>query len=271
MTEIINSKAINHFLQDYWESHPIYAIRDKIKCKTKPISIPMLLPQNTQYDIRNTIYETKTNPIPVSPSAQRTKKTRKRCRFLLPFFPKNTKYYEILQNFPKIYSQKVSKPTTFTQKHNKSTHFCSKNAKKHVLFKYTYPHNAAFPIIYPPKAAFCRFLQLLDINTLNSIYNKDLQSFFAPKYPPSFTKCEPRKYEKRTQSRKTSRIEHRKHAKRTQFTQYAIRKEFTRRSFGGTYAIREKNEPKLKLTAHMHTSPNGPRGTSHDSSKTNPI
>ena len=45
-------------------------------------------------------------------------------------------------------------------------------------------------IIYKPKANFCskndknaRILYFSVINTLNSIYNKDLHNFFAPKYP----------------------------------------------------------------------------------------
>ncbi len=58
----------------------------------------------------------------------------------------------------------------------------------HYLSTIIYPPKAAFPqkcpkkhalfhLFYPPKAAFCRFLQLLDTNTLNSMYNKDLHEF----------------------------------------------------------------------------------------------
>ncbi len=59
------------------------------------------------------------------------------------------------------------------------------------FFKYTYPHNAAvshqifntFAHFLAKSAHFSSFFQILDINALNSMYNKDLHNFITPKYP----------------------------------------------------------------------------------------
>ena len=105
------------------------------------------------------------------------------------------------------------------------------------------PKARTFPLIYPSKAdfypeitkktrTFRRFFQLLDQNTLKSMYNKDLHKYFTPKYPcimrlgscvvsillcktnPISTTERPATRLRRAQS---SRDERRKYAKRTQF------------------------------------------------------
>jgi hypothetical protein len=72
---------------------------------------------------------------------------------------KITKYYEIFQNNPKIYYQKVYI----------SHHFFP-----------SFPF--FFYYFYPLFCTFCPFLQIFDINTLNSIHNKDLQNIL-PRRP----------------------------------------------------------------------------------------
>ena len=69
---------------------------------------------------------------------------------------KYTKYYEILQNNPKIYSQKVYIPHHFS---------------------HSFPF--FFYYFYALFCTFCPFFQLLNINTLNSMYNKDLHKYFT--------------------------------------------------------------------------------------------
>ena len=90
-----------------------------------------------------------------------------------------TKYYEILQNNPKIYSQKV---------------YIS-----HHFFHFFLSFPFFFYYFYALFCTFCPFFQLLDINTLNSIYNNDLHNFFTPKHQSPLTKCEIQKNTKRTQ------------------------------------------------------------------------
>ncbi len=98
---------------------------------------------------------------------------------------KITKNYEIFQNNPKIYSQKV-----YISHH----------------FFHSFPF--FFYYFYALFCTFLNFFQLLDQSTQNSMHNKDLHNFFTPDI-----------------THRASRIEHRKNAKRTQFqpATYAIR------------------------------------------------
>ncbi len=93
---------------------------------------------------------TKTNPISTATSGDSG----------VIYAKKTTKYYEILQNNPKIYSQKV-----------------------YISHHFFHSFRFFFYYFYALFCTFCPFSQLLDINTLNSIYNKDLHKYFTPKYP----------------------------------------------------------------------------------------
>ncbi len=82
----------------------------------------------------------------------------------------NPNIYAKIKNFPKK-SKKIQK---ISSKIPVSHHFFNSFP---FFFYYFY---TLFHLFYPPKAAFCRFFHLSNINTLNSMYNKDLHNFFTP-------------------------------------------------------------------------------------------
>jgi hypothetical protein len=68
----------------------------------------------------------------------------------------------------------------------------------------------SFSIIYPPKATFCHGLQFFETNTLNCIYNKDLQTY---SHPPIHSFTHQPNNAKQTQFKQRAT----NNAKRTQF------------------------------------------------------
>ncbi len=162
--------------------------------KTNPISLPTLRPSTQKPQFHPQLLSTFTSKI----SKIFQKNTKKRALFHL-FYPPKAAFLHFLADFSIPFASFIN---CFMQnKPNFTPNAPTKHANDanfipifHYLSTIIYPPKAAFPqkcpkkhalfhLFYPHKAAFCRFLQLLDINTLNSMYNKDLHNFFNPKYP----------------------------------------------------------------------------------------
>ena len=134
------------------------------KSRTIPTGLLGINHRHTQYDIRDTrlFMQNEPNFILKGPT-----KHKNDANF-------NPNIYAKIKNFPKKskITQKISSKIPV------SHHFF------HSFPFFFYYFHTLFHLFYPPKEAFCPFVQLSNINALNSMYNKDLHNFFTQEYVP---------------------------------------------------------------------------------------